>query len=203
VNKKPLIVVSILAVVLLVLGSLSNVVGYQSVKSATVSDSPLFTTRTQRATNQQQNTYTFQYLGKGKNNNLVIPPRLDETDSFRVVISRIRAMDESIFNRFVWNVVHYLGQQEKIKEGGVNEIKIGFQQIRMGGETLIVDKSKNDGNATWKNTRTLCWFPGCIMLGAFQLILDALALIILLLWFISPPPVTIYPPTFNECYCIE
>ncbi len=35
-DKKPLIVVSILAVVLLVLGLLSNVVGYQSVKSSVV-----------------------------------------------------------------------------------------------------------------------------------------------------------------------
>ena len=71
-DKKPLIGVSICAVVLLVLGSLSNVVGYQSVKS-TVNDSPLFQTRTQRATNQQQNIITSQYLGKGKGNLLHFP----------------------------------------------------------------------------------------------------------------------------------
>jgi hypothetical protein len=41
VDKKPLIGVSILAVVLLVLGSLSNVVGYQSVRSTAQSDSSL------------------------------------------------------------------------------------------------------------------------------------------------------------------
>ncbi len=41
-NKYPLIGVSILAVVLLVLGSLSNVVGYQSIQSSGVNDSPLF-----------------------------------------------------------------------------------------------------------------------------------------------------------------
>ncbi len=39
-DKKPLIVVSICVVVLLVLGSLSNVVGYQSVKSTIQPDSP-------------------------------------------------------------------------------------------------------------------------------------------------------------------
>jgi hypothetical protein len=48
-DKKPLMVVCICAVVLLVLGLLSNVVGYQSVKSLVVND--LFITRTQRATN--------------------------------------------------------------------------------------------------------------------------------------------------------
>ena len=67
-DKKPLIVLSICAVVLLVLGSLTNVVGYQSVKSTTVNDSPLFNMRTQRATNHEQNILTFQYLGMGKEN---------------------------------------------------------------------------------------------------------------------------------------
>ena len=46
-DKKPLIVVSLCAVVLLMRGSLTNVVGYQSVKS-TVNDSPLFQTRMQK-----------------------------------------------------------------------------------------------------------------------------------------------------------
>ena len=47
-DKKPLIGVSILAVVLLVLGSLSNVVGYQSVKS-TVNDSLFLQPSVQKA----------------------------------------------------------------------------------------------------------------------------------------------------------
>ena len=67
-DKKPLIGVSICAVVILVLGSLSNEVVYQSEKSTNVNDSPLFTTRTQRATNQHQNIITSQYLGKGIGN---------------------------------------------------------------------------------------------------------------------------------------
>jgi hypothetical protein len=53
-DKKPLIGVNILAVVLLVMGSLSNVVGYQSVKSMTVKDSPLFATRTQKVKMETQ-----------------------------------------------------------------------------------------------------------------------------------------------------
>ncbi len=73
-DKKPLIGVSICAMILLVLGSLTNVVGYQSVKS-TVNDSPLFQTRTQRATNQQRNFITSQYLGKGKTGNLFLSQR--------------------------------------------------------------------------------------------------------------------------------
>lgn len=45
-DKKPLIVISLCAVVLLVFGSLTNVVGYQSVKSTIQLDSPLSTVDT-------------------------------------------------------------------------------------------------------------------------------------------------------------
>jgi len=65
-NKKPLIGVSLCAVVLLVIASLTNVVGYQSVKSTALSDSPLFRIRTQRTIHQQRNMITSQYLGEGK-----------------------------------------------------------------------------------------------------------------------------------------
>jgi len=72
-DKKPLIGVCILAVVLLVLGSLSNVVGYQSIKSTTAFDSPLFKIKMQRAIHQQQTLITFQYLGKGFGNDTTPP----------------------------------------------------------------------------------------------------------------------------------
>jgi hypothetical protein len=98
-DKKPLMVVSICAVVLLVMGSLSNVVGYQSVKS-TVNDSPLFQTRTQRATNQQQNSITSQYLGLGKQNLLQFPFKDNRTEQLKKVIDIIGKMDDKTFAQF-------------------------------------------------------------------------------------------------------
>jgi len=62
-------------VVLLVLGSLSIVVGHQSVQSTTVSDSPLFRIKTQGAIHDQRNMITSRYLGDGKNyENDTTPP---------------------------------------------------------------------------------------------------------------------------------
>ena len=98
--------ISIITVVLLTLTSFSNVVGYQSVKSTTVNDSPLFQTRTQRATNQQQNILTSRYLGMELNHRMMIPIILDETETLSHIINRIRAMDEVTFHRFV-NYVLY------------------------------------------------------------------------------------------------
>jgi parallel beta-helix repeat protein len=51
-DKKPLMGVCILAVVLLILGSLSNVVGYQSVKILELSDSLIFIVGTKRTINR-------------------------------------------------------------------------------------------------------------------------------------------------------
>jgi len=53
-DKYPLIGVSIIAVVLLVLSSLTNVIGYQTVKSTIVNESPLFNIRIKRAINNER-----------------------------------------------------------------------------------------------------------------------------------------------------
>jgi len=99
-KKKTLIGVSICAVVLLVLGSLSNVVGYQSVKSTTVNDSPLFKTRTQRATNHQQNIITSQYLGMGKEILWQFPMRDNRTEQLKKAIDIISKMGDKTFAQF-------------------------------------------------------------------------------------------------------
>ncbi|MBN1859887.1 MAG: hypothetical protein JW840_00340 [Candidatus Thermoplasmatota archaeon] len=74
-DKRPLIVVSLCAVVLLVLGSLSNVVGYQSIDSTSLYDSPLFRVKIERFLHTQQNKITYRYLGGEKNSdNDTTPP---------------------------------------------------------------------------------------------------------------------------------
>lgn len=73
-NTKPLIGIGLCMVVLLLLGSLSTVVGYQSVKS-TVNDSPLFRVKIQRFFHNQQNKVTYRYLGEGTDfDNDTTPP---------------------------------------------------------------------------------------------------------------------------------
>jgi hypothetical protein len=66
IKRKWLVVgIGIIAVVLLVLGSLSNVVGYQSATSTSTTKSPLFSIRTQKAINKGSNILTSNYLGQG------------------------------------------------------------------------------------------------------------------------------------------
>jgi len=91
--------ISTIAVIILILASLNNVVGYQSVRSTVVNDSPLFQTRTQRAINNGDNFFTSNYLGKGLNQ-LSFPLKDNTTVSVKKIIDRIKTMDDTQFYRF-------------------------------------------------------------------------------------------------------
>lgn len=169
-DKKPLIVGSILAVVLLVLGSLSNVVGYQSVKSSAVSDSPLFSTRTQRATNQQQNIVTSQYLGKGKDT-IPFPLRDNKTSMIQKFINQIRNMDDNTFSKFVKYAISLLTQQGTVKYSDTKDIENRFHQLRENSEVNDDSTNLNFGNYTWRVTPSICWFPGCFLFAIFLIFL--------------------------------
>ena len=169
-DKKPLILVSICAMVLLVLGSLSNVVGYQSVKSSAVSDSPLFSARTQRATNQQQNIVTSQYLGKGKDSTPF--PLLDnKTSMIQKFIKQIRNMDDNTFSKFVKYAISLLTQQGTVKYRDTKDLENGFHQLRENSEVNGDSTNLNFGNYTWRVTPSICWFPGCFLFTIFLIFL--------------------------------
>jgi hypothetical protein len=99
-KKKKIIIVSIGAVVILILVSFTNVVGIQSATSESVNDSPLFSIRTNTATNNEKNrVITFDYLGKGLNA-IPFPLRDNRTALLQKVIGIIQKMDDKKFNRF-------------------------------------------------------------------------------------------------------
>jgi hypothetical protein len=161
--------VSICAVVLLVLGSLSNVVGYESVKSTSVNDSPLFTTRTQRATNQQQNILTSQYLGMGKENLLQFPTKDIKIESLIKAIEFISKMDDETFERFTELVIQQSKQDDSLRDINPNEIKQILNQLKTTSITLLnslMYKNNYQLNST-PMIPTINWFPGCFLVIFF------------------------------------
>jgi hypothetical protein len=112
--------ISVIAVVILVFGSLANVVGYQSVKS-TINDSPLFNVRTQRATNQQQNNIISKYLGKGMYA-LTFPLRDNRTEQLNKAIDIISNMDDTTFTRFTEVCIQKARQDNFLQ--GISEYQI-------------------------------------------------------------------------------
>ena len=163
-DKYPLFGVSIIAVVLLVLGSLTNVVGYQSVKSTAVNDSPLFRTRTQRATNQQQNILTSQYLGKGNGNLLYFPMRDNRTELLKRAIEYISKMDDKAFAQFTALCIQKVKQDKTLNDANPNEITQILQLLRTKSETIKhILINENNQKITSFDFYTIChWIPGCI-----------------------------------------
>jgi len=180
-NKYPLIGVSTIAVVLLILGSLTNVVGYQSVQSSTVSGSPLFSMRTKRAINEESKDLLIsKYLGKTNNINLLIPTQSNQMELFHIAINRIQTMDDSSFERFVRSAVAQLSKQEQLNDITPQQLITGLHQIRDNPQAFIDYTSSISGNKTWKSTPTLCWFPGClIILGVIYIVLKIFVFLIL------------------------
>jgi hypothetical protein len=149
-NKYPLIGGSICAVVLLVLASLTNVVGFNSMKSTSVTDSPLFSVRTQRATNQQQNIITSQYLGEGKENLLQFPSRDNKTEQMNRAIEYISKMDDKTFAWFTELCIQKVRQENNLKDISPNEIIQILQLLKINPE-IIVQSLTNRNNQNIKS----------------------------------------------------
>jgi len=187
-NKYPLIGVSICAVVLLVLGSLSNVVGYQSVKSTALSESPLFSVRTQRATNQQRNILTSRYLGMGKGNLLQFPTRDDKTEILNKVIESIGKMDDETFERFTQLCIQKIRQDNSFSDLNPYEIKHILYALRTQPNRINFNTTSP---TIWEDKHSICnWNPGCAIVNIFGIIYLIIwvifASIILLLNYIFP-----------------
>ena len=171
-DKYPLIGRSICAVVLLVLGSLSNVVGYQSIRSSGVNDSPLFSVRTQRATNQQQNSITSQFIGKGQYT-IPFPLRDNRTELIQKVIERIRSMDDGTFHRFVDSFMSYIHQNNALNNVNAMEIIKELCQIRYNPKDIIIEKDPNSFNNTYPSN----FIPTVICLVVLYIICSIIFLI--------------------------
>jgi hypothetical protein len=148
VEKKPLIEVSILVVVFLVLGSLSNVVGHQPEKSTAVNDSPLFFTRTLRAVRQQSQPFSAQYLGKDEETKISLPMRDTRTDTIRLILQNMRRMDDTSLKRLAYLIIYNVLQKNHIKgfnsSFNLEEIYQGLKELRNNPDIdiRILEQSK-------------------------------------------------------------
>lgn len=207
-NKYPLIGVSILSVVLLVLASLSNVVGYQSVKSTAVNDSPLFSLRTHRATNRQQNLIMSQYLGKGKENQLEFPPRNNKTEIFQKFIMFTRNMDKKTFEQLIELSFNKIRQSNIIEKTNIDYIKLILFELKTNPDIIKnYFFNENNNNITSSEFITICnWVQGCIIIHITTFFLEISVFIALFIFvfvgnFIHPTFFTCHQKSY--CVCVH
>jgi hypothetical protein len=158
-------------VILIVLGSFSNVVGYQSVKSNMVNDSPLFLTRTQKATNQQQTSITSQYLGMNKGKDLQFPINDNLTRLLKRTIEIISKTDEKTSPQLEKLFINSIHQIPAFRNTNIEVIKEILQSIQAQPQ-LIMNAQNNTSNLdpTYNNAPTICvWYPRCYLIVIAEL----------------------------------
>lgn len=202
-DKKILIGTSICAMVLLVLASLTNVVGYQSFKSHTICDSPLFDIRTKRATNNENvRVLTSDYLGK-RGHTIQFPLRDNRTAMIQKFIDGIRALDDETYNRFVYLAITQIKNKDNLRQININEFIDGLNQLRKNKQNILVYKDSYQSNHTYFNqfSPTLCWVPGCIIWRFIDYLLDVIAFILFRIYITLSYPEDCNPPTSMSVCC--
>ena len=154
-----------LGVILFILGSFTNVVGYQSVQSTALNDSPLFNVRTKRATNQQQNILTSQFIGMGKETLWQFPMRDNTTEQLKKIVEVISKMNEKVFAHFIELVIQGARQDESLRDINTNEIVQILHKIRTQPEGIInslISRGNGRLDPTNYNCASILFFePGC------------------------------------------
>ncbi len=189
--------ISVVVVVILVFGSLTNVIGYQSVKS-TINDSPLFATRTQRATNQQQNIMTSQYLGMGKEALLQFPFRDNRPEQLKKAIDVIRKMDDKTFAQFTELCIKKARQDDALRDLNHYEIVQALLLLKTKPDSIMNSITKRE-NYNMTSGYLTCDIPiACLW---FLLLWPIWSLI----WFILVElPGMLFPTQVYSCrsHCI-
>jgi hypothetical protein len=189
VNKKSLILLSLCAVVLLVLGSLSNVVGYQSVKSTVVNDSPLFRTRIQRANNHQQYIVTSQYLGMGKEILWQFPIRDNRTEQLKKAVDIISKMGDKTFAQFTELCLQKARQDNTLQDISNYQIVQALLLLKTNPKAILnIFTNKDNHPITSSEWFSLCqqifWydcFAGNILFLIFAIVFTVCFIIALLI----------------------
>jgi hypothetical protein len=186
-NKK-ILIGSVIAICILIGVSFTSVVGYNSVES-NIEASPLFNIRSSRAIDEESEDFTCKYVGKGEEIALSIPEIDFEMTDIQEVIDSIKKMDDTTFNRFINFIIWKLQKGNEFKNMNRNEAIASLFQLRSHSQKIDVD-------FTWLNTPTLCWFPGCFILGVI-LVIGTL----LFLYILKHSDIVSWPVWPNTCEC--
>jgi len=128
-GKKMLIFGSSIAVVVLVLASLSPVVGYNTAKTS-VKGSPLFCVRTSRANQEESEDLICDYIKKDVPINIPLPERVNNVELAKKIINRIKMMDDKTFDRFINSIIKYQQINNAIHEENIEEIMPILYQLK-------------------------------------------------------------------------
>ncbi|GAI06021.1 unnamed protein product, partial [marine sediment metagenome] len=181
--------------VIIVLVSFTTVVGFQSVKSTSAINSPLFSVRSKRTIDEDSKDLACDYIGKGKPTPIMTTKGDSRTALLQKVANVIKRMDDKTFNCFLDLVTNRLQQKPNVNDETISEIVTLLEQLRneqVKPENYMMFQKIGSGNgySTYcvtycsgtvcpTESGPLCWVTLYVIM-VFILILDILEDI----WFI-------------------
>ncbi|MHA2040096.1 MAG: hypothetical protein ACW98X_27125 [Promethearchaeota archaeon] len=191
--EKKILLGSIFAVVILIFLSFTNVVGYQNDKTSFTEKSPLFSVRTNKAIEQENNLGSSDYIGKGKDTGLSFPTRNKNPISINEIISWIANLDKKSFMNFKTLLISRLNNENKLSDSQMQKILNTLSQIRKKPRLMMNffgnNNYYNDENSNAGTVLLDCTFQ--VPVFCFWSIFYMIALI--LYFFFSVFFITCYP----------
>ena len=169
-NNK-ILIGSIIAVVILVLVSFTGVVGYQSVKSTSAINSPLFYVRSSRAIDEESKDIASDYVGKGEESVLSIPKRDGRTALGQKFIDRISEMDDETSKQLITFLINYGQKDKRLNDVKPDKIREAFYLLRNSDKSIpmfnVIIKNKYQVSAHGGQTCYDCFTFGFGEIGCF------------------------------------
>ncbi len=187
-NKK-ILIGSIIAVVILVLVSLTGVVGFQTTSSTIARASPLFSVRSSRAIDEESKDIACDYVGKGEAVSFPLPILNSRNKLFQKGLDIIKGMDEKSFNIFVEMARNRLHNDKEIEN--IDEIVMALHQLRTNPEKVKHDSIYMIEGYTFGN-----WVPFC---GVFTMFLALIGIFIVIYRALLNTSGGHYPCETMEC----
>jgi hypothetical protein len=179
--RKKILIGSVVSVVILILLSFTSVVGYNSIESD-IQSSPLFNIRSSRAIDEENEEFTYDYVGNGNTIDLLIPNRDDKTVLIQRFIEIISKMDDETFNEFVTLIIHRIQQSNEFKHFINNDEIFVLNKLRSNQELIISNDFNTKGIYTnrFDIIPNIYWLPFLIPILILLFIVHVIIEIVLI-----------------------
>jgi hypothetical protein len=142
--KKKILIISISAVVLLVLASLSSVIGTTTIRTSGARQSPLFAVRTQRSIDTEETlTFHSNYLGKGLRSSLFLTTKPSLSVSLDRTMKLLNKNPE-FFNRILQEISSNPRITMLLQKNGITlaEVKTHLNRLK-NDPSLFIEELQN------------------------------------------------------------
>jgi hypothetical protein len=179
-DKKILAVGSILVIVMISLASLHSVIGSHTLNSS-ANSSPLFTVRVDRANNDGEDAWSYEYAGKGEETILSSPSRDNDNVGLLKGLEKIVTMNEKEFNRLLQFALPYIEKSRDIDiEEMIDSVRLLKENPDMINKGCIQEKKDTLYTLEGCETVGFIWVPECWLI-LFWLLLAPFVWLILTL----------------------